>query len=185
MDCLQVRQQISAGREQGRAIVEHLGHCEECQGFRRRLQEADNLLQMALPFEAPSELSRRLLALVPQAARELQVQAARQAEERRAARQQLLRQLFYLLVGAAIFLSITFWPQILNALQSTGIWMREFIPLIPAAIGYWGGRVVNIVLPIWEILWVIACCAVLALLVEYTLRSRRARSAVSRVQHRG
>jgi hypothetical protein len=183
MDCRQVRDHILEGRE-GFWVRRHLKHCADCAAYREQVTRAEALLQTTLPFQAPEDLTERLLAMVPQAAQELRIRAAadaRPAEPRPAQSRPVLNVLLILALPVALSLGLYFWKQGLAFILPwvEGAW--ELLPLIPDAVRYWGGRLLSPLLPIRDALLFILSVLLVGLSVEQMLRRAPAR-AQARVQ---
>ncbi len=177
MDCNRVRQQISAGQANGRAVRLHLRACSECRAFRQRLRESEARLAEALPFSAPAELSQRLLAMVPAAAQQLQLRAAAQRRTARPARSVWTRQLLYLLLALGLCLALLFWYLVLGPLQPAVGQAGDLLPALPGALAYWGSQLGSLLAPFYNVLQVLALVTILALGLEYASRTMRSRPA--------
>ncbi len=176
MDCRRARECILEGKE-GLLLRRHLRHCQECAAFRQEIARAEALLRSALPFQAPESLQERLLGLVPSASRRLQAQAGPPPAPRPLPRP-LVGLLLLLAVPLALSLGLSLWEQglavVLPALnRSWGV-----IRLLPDALTYWGGQLVERLLPIRDALLFILSI----LLAGLTLDEARRRPAEARVR---
>jgi len=178
MGCEKVREQILRGRGNRRGVRVHLGSCLDCQAFRLRLEKAEVLIASALPFEAAELLSRRLQSLVPRAARDLRASAR---GLKLSAREIIARRVLYgclaVAIPLAIALGVYLWregPALFRPwIDQVGAWL----PLLPAALYYWGGRLVQSLAPIREALLFVLSFALLGLSLEKALRAARLRPA--------
>ncbi len=178
MDCDKVRQQILQGKQGRRAVQQHLRDCVECQGFARRMGEAEALLETTLPFTAPEALTNRLLAVVPQAAQELRAAAVQPTPaarpQRRTTLQQVLLALMLLAVPVALYLGVSFWEHIIGAVRPVYEALRVFLPLLPSILGYGLGQLGQTVGPAFQ--FVLSMLG-LFLAADYVLRSRKQRGS--------
>jgi predicted anti-sigma-YlaC factor YlaD len=179
MDCDRVRQEISARQQNRRLVRQHLRDCSECRAFQQRLQETEAMMARTLPFSAPEALTQRLLAMVPQAAQQLRAQATEQARVQRAVRPTWTRQALSMLLALGLCTTLLFWYLVLGPLQPAVQQVGSFLPALPEVLAYWGGRLGEWLAPIYSVLQLLALCAILALGLEYAMRTVRSRSAAT------
>jgi len=179
MDCRQVRAQIAKGREGRQAVRRHLRACAECQAFQQRLKETEALLSTTAPFSAPEALSQRLLALIPQAAADLQARGADRTSTRAAARRRWFQLVLLTFIGLLLFLGISLGHQLVPMLQSAVEQAGDLLPQLPSLLSDWGGQLSEALSPVLEILRLAALFMLLALILEYGLRRSRTRSATT------
>jgi anti-sigma factor RsiW len=188
MDCQDVRQRIVEGRDRGPAVRRHLRRCTDCAAYQQRLQETDEFLRAGLPFSVPDTLARQLLATASQSARELQASPAPRPAlptERERVVRQVLYGFLTLLVPACLYLGIQFWRQVLGWLYGMAGSIADVAPMIPSALGYWIGRLGEILAPAREALLFILSFLLVALSLEKMIHSLRQRVASKNASSNG
>jgi len=178
MDCQKVRQQILSGGGDHQDVRLHLRNCAECAAFRQRLEKAETLIESSLPFEVAAALTQRLQGLVPRATQELRASSRAWAVS---AREVLARRVLYgfliLTVPLSVVLGLYLWREGSALVGPWVEWIEAFLPLLPAALFYWGGRLIQFLAPIREALLFVLSFLLLGLSLERALRSARLRPA--------